>query len=53
MARSIEAILKEQLGNLLMQLAIVQSQLEESLDKNKALTIKLKEQEIGIIKEDE
>jgi hypothetical protein len=36
MARSIETILKEQLGNLLMQLAIVQSQLEEALDKNMA-----------------
>lgn len=36
MARSVEAILKEQLGNLLLQLAILQSQLEESLEKNKS-----------------
>lgn len=33
MARSVDVIIKEQLGNLLFQLSIVQSQLEEAQDK--------------------
>lgn len=37
MARSVEDILREQLGNLLLQLSIVQSQLEVALEKNQVL----------------
>lgn len=39
MARSVDVILKEQLGNLLFQLGIVQSQLEEAQDKIKAFEV--------------
>ena len=37
MARSIEEILKEQLGNLLLQLSILQSKVEELQEDNARL----------------
>ena len=37
MARSVDAILKEQMGHLLLQLAILQSQFEEAQEKLKAM----------------
>lgn len=43
MARTAEDIIKEQLGNLLLQLSVVQSQAESLMEKNKELTVALEE----------
>ena len=43
MARSVEDILKEQLGNLLLQLSITQSQVEGLREANLKLQDQLKE----------
>jgi len=40
MARNIEEILKEQLGNLIFQLSIVQSQVEVLREENEKLKFK-------------
>ncbi len=45
MARSVDVILKEQLGNLLFQLSILQSQYEEAVEENKKLTAQLPKEE--------
>ena len=41
MARNIEEILKEQLGNLVFQLSIVQSQVEELKEANVKMKVEL------------
>ena len=43
MARKVDDILRDQLGNLLLQLSIVQSQVETLIEKNQQLEAQLKE----------
>ena len=47
MARSVEDILKEQLGNLLLQLSIVQARLEAVAEQNATLVAEKEAQKLS------